>query len=236
MLPLLLALACAPVEPPVNVAEAGMELQLPPAKAFTFGPGDVMRIWVWRHEDLTIDVTIAPDGAIAYPLVGRIVVAGLTYEELMSQLQAKVAEYYVDAQVQVNVLSVTNQKVMVLGEVSLPQVIQITNDLSILEALVRSGGIKPEARTSNVLLIRGGLAKPELYTVNVEAIYGRGDLSQMVYLQRGDIVVVPTRTITNVERFFKSVQTILAPAVGASAVYRNFLGSGAQGVSSSLGD
>ncbi len=236
MYALLLALACAPRQAPTNVADAGVELQLPPAQAFTFGPGDALRIWVWRHEDLTVDVTVAPDGAIAYPLVGRLVVAGLTYEQLMSRLQAAVAEYYVDARVQVNVLSVTNQKVLVLGEVQSPQVMQIKNDLSILEALVTAGGINPDARTSNVLLIRGGLDKPELYTVNVDAIYGKGDMSQLVYLQRGDIVVVPTKTITNVDRFFRHVQAILAPAVGGSAVYRNFLGSGAQGTSSSLSD
>ena len=236
MFALLVVLACVPLDAPVNVAEAGVELQLPSSKAFTFGPGDTIRIWVWRHEDLTVEVTVAPDGAISYPLVGRITVAGLTYDELIAQLQGKVSEYYVDAQVQVNVLSVTNQKVLVLGEVQMPQVMQITNDLSILEALVTAGGINPDAQTSNVLLIRGGLASPKLYTVNVDAVYGRGDMTQMVYLQRGDIVVVPTKTITNVERFFRRVQSILAPAVGASAVYRNFLGSGAQGVSSSLSD
>jgi polysaccharide export outer membrane protein len=236
MLFLLLALACAPPNTAVNVADADVDLRLPPSETFTFGPGDVMRIWVWRHDDLTVDVTVAPDGAIAYPLVGRIVVAGLTYEQVMEKLQAAVSEYYVDARVQVNVTTVTNQKVLVLGEVTAPQVMQIRNDLSILEALVTAGGINPDAKTSNVLLIRGGLDKPQLYAVNVEAIYGKGDVSQLVYLQRGDIVVVPTRTITNVNRFFRHVQAILAPAVGGSAVYRNFLGGGAQGVSSSLAD
>lgn len=236
MLSLLFTLACVPPLRPINVADAGVELHLPPAQAFTFGAGDSMRIWVWRHDDLTVDVTVAPDGAIAYPLVGRLVVAGLTYEQLMAKLQSAVAEYYVDAKVQVNIMTVTNQKVLVLGEVSSPQVMQIKNELSILEALVTAGGINPDARTSNVLLIRGGLAKPELYAVNVDAIYGKGDMTQLVYLQRGDIVVVPTKTITNVDRFFRHVQAILSPAVGASAVYRNFLGDGAQGTSSSLAD
>ncbi len=233
---LLAALACVPPTSPVNVADTDLDLHLPTSEAFTFGPGDALRIWVWRHDDLSVDVTVAPDGAIAYPLVGRIVVAGLTYDGVMAKLQAAVSEYYVDAQVQVNVTNVTNQKVLVLGEVSQPQVMQIKNDLSILEALVTAGGINPDARTSNVLLIRGGLEKPTLYTVNVDAIFGKGDVSQLVYLQRGDIVVVPTKSITNVDRFFRHVQAILAPAVGGSAVYRNFLGGGAQGVSSSLSD
>ncbi|MBM4369140.1 MAG: polysaccharide biosynthesis/export family protein, partial [Deltaproteobacteria bacterium] len=69
MFALLLALACNPPEAPVNVADAGVELRLPPSKAFTFGPGDQIEIWVWRHDDLTVELTIAPDGAITYPLV-----------------------------------------------------------------------------------------------------------------------------------------------------------------------
>lgn len=239
MLPaLLLAVlsGCFESSRPPNVAETDVSLRLPPSDRFTFGPGDSLKIWVWRHDDLTVDVTIAPDGNISFPLVGRVQAAGLTYEELISVLHAKVAEYYVDAQVSVNITNVTNQKVFVLGEVASPSVLQITSEMSLLEALVKTGGINADARTKNVLLVRGGLDKPELFTVNVDALYGQGDMSQMVYLQKGDIVVVPAKTITNVERFFRHVQAILAPAVGASAIYRNVLGGGAQGTSSSLGD
>jgi hypothetical protein len=50
----------------------------------------------------------------------------------------------------------------------------------------------------------------------------------MVYLQREDIVVVPAKTITNVETFFRRVQAIVAPAVSGSAIYRNVISGGAQ--------
>jgi polysaccharide export outer membrane protein len=219
--------ACGPTQAPPNVADAEIPLRLPTAEAFTFGPGDTLRIWVWRHDDLTVDVTIAPDGAISYPLVGRVVLAGLTYEQVVDKLQAGVDEYYVDAQVSVNVVQVTNQKVVVIGEVASPQVLQITNELSLLEALTRTGGINPDARTRNVLVVRGGMEKPVLFTVDVDAIFGRGDFSQMVYLQRGDIVYVPTRTITNVERFFRRLSAVLSPAVSGSAIYRNIISGGA---------
>lgn len=230
-LPLLLILACGGTTRPPNVAEAEIPLRLPAAEAFVFGPGDSLRIWVWRHDDLTLDVTVAPDGAISYPLVGRLVVSGMTYEQLVGTLQKAIAEYYVDAQVAVNITAVTNQKVIVLGEVQNPQVLQITNELSMLEALTRTGGINPDARTRNVLLVRGGLDEPELYTVDVDAIYGKGDFSQMVYLQRGDIVYVPPKTITNVERFFRRLQAVMAPALAGSAVYRNIVTGGATGAS-----
>lgn len=214
-------LGCSGGKLPPNVAQTELPLRVPAAQAFTFGPGDGLRISVWRHDDLSMEVTVAPDGAISYPLVGRIQVAGKTYEELVTTLRQAVAEYYVDAQVSVNITQVTNQKVIVIGEVREPMVLQVTNDLSLLEALTRTGGIHPDARTKNVLLIRGGIETPQLYTVDVDSIYGRGDFSQMVYLQRGDIVYVPSRTITDVERFFRRFQGILAPAVSGSAVYRN---------------
>jgi polysaccharide export outer membrane protein len=233
--PLLLLLASLAVgcttQPPPNIAESEVPLRLPPSQAFTFGPGDAIRIWVWRHDDLTVEVTIAPDGTITYPLIGRIQAAGLGLSELSEKIQSAIDEYYVDAQVSVNIVSVTNQKVIVIGEVQTPQVLQITNEMSLLEALTRTGGINEDARTRNVLLIRGGVDKPTLVTVDVDAIYGRGDFSQMVYLQRGDIVYVPTKTITNVERFFRRLQAVLAPAVAGSAIYRNIISGGAQGTS-----
>ncbi len=206
---------------PKNVADAGVELRLPPEERFTFGPGDGMKVSVWRHDDLTMEVVIAPDGTISYPLVGQLHVADKTPTEVRQVLADAIAKYYVDPQVSVNITNVTNQKVLVLGEVQNPAVIQITNELSIMEALVRTGGINQDAHTSNILLIRGGMENPKLYTINVDAIFKKGDMSQMVYLQRGDIIVVPPKTITNVQRFFQRVSSIIGPAVSASTIYRN---------------
>ncbi len=231
---LLLLLACTSTQRPPNVADMDVSVALPSPDAFTFGPGDVLAIWVWRHDDLSVDVTVAPDGYITYPLVGRIEVAGRTYEDLVQTLQAAVNDYYVDAKVAVNVKEVVSQKVMVIGEVQTPSVFPITNELSLLEVLTLAGGINPDARTDNVMVVRGGIDNPTRFTVDVRSLYGQGDMSQMVYLQRGDIVYVPTSTITNVERFFRKLQGILAPAIGASAMYRNIISGGAQGTSAVL--
>lgn len=225
--------ACASkkVEPPPNVSEAPEEFRVPAPQDFQFGPGDVIELKVFRAPELDGQLQIAPDGTIALPMVGRVNVSGKTYPELVRAIEYSVGQFYVNPSVSVNIVEVSNQKVLVLGEVRSPAVLQIESDLSILEALTRTGGINPDARTDNVLLVRGGVETPELYLINVEAIYGRGDFSQMVYLQRGDIVVVPTRTIVNVERFFKRVQSLLAPFVSGSAIYRNAIIGGAQGTS-----
>jgi len=230
-----MGMGCGVAKAP-NVSESSTvpSLRPPAAEHFVLGPGDVIDIKVWRQKDMDMQVTIAPDGAITYPLIGRVEIAGMSYPELVDTLELGLADYYSDPSVAVNVVKVSNQKVFVLGEVRNPAVLQVENDLSILEALTRTGGIQPGARTRNVLLIRGGLGRPELYSVNVDAIYKKGDFSQMVYLQRGDIVMVPAKTITNVERYFRSVQGLLGPFVGGSVIFRNATSGNAQGASSQL--
>lgn len=227
--------ACAPKVAIQNVSEVDEAIRRVPTPAeFRLGPGDRISIDVWRHDDLDMEVTIAPDGSITFPLVGRVVVDGMTYPDLVDVLKGAIAEYYTDPQVAVNIIELHSQKVIVLGEVETPSVLQLSNEMSILEALTMTGGINSSARTDNVLLIRGGLEEPQLFTVDVRAIYREGDMSQMVNLERGDIVVVPTKTITNIGRYFREVQGILAPFVAASAIYRNAISGGAQGTAAVL--
>jgi polysaccharide export outer membrane protein len=200
-----------------NVGDVGLEV---PDEPFTFGPGDKLTVAVFHHPELNAEIVVAPDGTITYPLVGQMTVAGQTYTQVLTQIQDALREYYTDASVAVNIREVTNQKVIVAGEVQKQQTMQITGELRVLEALVQAGGINPDARTNNVLLIRGGLDKAELYTIDVDRLLN-GDLSQNVLLQKGDVLVVPTKTIVNVERFFRHVQGILSPFVNATQIYRN---------------
>lgn len=234
MLALMICLGCGSANPPNVAADPELELRAPEPQDFVFGPGDVLDIQVWRHEDLDMSVTIAPDGAISFPLLGRIEVSGQSYPELIATLESGLSEYVRDPAVAVNIVQISNQKVFILGEVQNPAVLQITTEMSILEALIRTGGIHSDSRTDNVLLIRGSLDQPELYLVDVAAIYGKGDTSQLVQLQKGDIVYVPTKTIVNVERFFKRISGILGPFVGGSVIYRNSVSGNAQGASSVL--
>jgi polysaccharide export outer membrane protein len=220
---------------PMNIAEVDPAVRNVPApEEFELGPGDKIAIRVWRHDDLDMDVTIAPDGTLTYPLIGRVEVTGMTYPELVHSLTGAISEYYSDPQVSVNILELMNQKVFIIGEVMAPSVFQLSTEMSILEALTRAGGINSSARTQNVLLIRGGMDNPKLYVVDVKAIYTKGSMNQMVSLQKGDIVLVPTRTITNVARYFREVSGALSPFVAGSAIYRNTASGGAQGTSSAL--
>ena len=140
LLILITALLVAPVDAakkangPVNIADADPAVRkVPTPEEFQLGPGDRISIQVWRHSDLDMDVTIAPDGSITYPLVGRIVVTGMTYPVLVDHLKKAISEYYEDPQVSVNILELKNQKVFVIGEVTNPSVLQLINQMNWLE-------------------------------------------------------------------------------------------------------
>jgi polysaccharide export outer membrane protein len=229
-----LLLACGAKHVPPPIPEAPAALRTPGPEALVLGPGDRLSLRVWRQDDLTAEITIGPDGSFDLPLIGTVKAAGMTWPELKDTLTAAYAVYFQAPQVSLNLLEVQNQKVFVIGEVRVPSVLQISGEMSILEALTLTGGINESARTDNILLVRGGLDKPELYTIDLNTLFAGGSGSQIVALRRGDIIVVPTRTITSAGRYFKDVQTQLAPFLAGSAIYRNALSSGAQGTSSVL--
>jgi len=58
---------------------------------YRIGIGDVMNINVWKNPDLGVTVPVRPDGKISAPLVGDIVVAGLTPEEVAEEITRRLA-------------------------------------------------------------------------------------------------------------------------------------------------
>ncbi|HET8710929.1 MAG TPA: polysaccharide biosynthesis/export family protein, partial [Spongiibacteraceae bacterium] len=91
VLPLMLLAACSsvPVEsgPPPAVKEFGVD------NNYQIGVGDELSVQVWKNDELSVRVPVRPDGKISTPLVGDIVAAGLTTQQLAQQITAKLSNY-----------------------------------------------------------------------------------------------------------------------------------------------
>jgi protein involved in polysaccharide export with SLBB domain len=147
-------------------------------------------------------------------------IGGLSYKEGVAVIENGVHEYYAKATVTVNLVSITSQKVYVVGEVTSPGVLQLTGDMPLFEAVTRAGGINTSAKTKNLLLIRQGEEGGELFMIDVGLLLS-GDASQNIAMRAEDILVVPTKTIVQIERFFRQISTILGPFVNMTQVHRN---------------
>jgi len=135
--------------------------------------------------------TVAADGSINFPFVGKVHVAGKTIGEIRDQLAAGLAPYLKKPQLDVRVLAYRSQKVSVTGDVKVPGPLAMSDvPITLVDAITRSGGTNPDADLQRVKLTRNGT----LYTLDANAMLERGDVRQNVMLQNGDIVNVPDRS------------------------------------------
>lgn len=209
---LLLIIGCASAGPELNVHSAE-EIRPVSVSEFTLGPGDVIEVNVWRHDDLSKKLQVDPYGKIYYPLVGEIEASGKSVITVREAIVKGLSKYFVNPVVNVSVASIQSQKVLVLGEVSNPRVFSIDRPMSVLEAIAHSGGFTRDAKKENVLVIRSEKSSTHLIKVDLKSTIKKGELQQNIALQKGDIVYVPATLIADVSRYFRHLQNILAPIV-----------------------
>ncbi len=182
-------------------------------RGFILGVGDEVRITVWRQDDLNRVLRIDPSGKVFYPLVGEIDAAGLSAEELRRIITEGLSDYIDNPQVNVDITSFRNRKIYVLGEVKKPGILVIQDAMNIMDALLNSGGPTRDADQTKIILIRSHPEQIELRSIDIKSLFKTGDKSQMVALQKDDIIYVPPSFIANVDRFFDHLAKIIDPIV-----------------------
>lgn len=172
-------------------AHAGVSVNTAPDNnTYRIGPEDILDIAVWKNADLTRTVPVRPDGMISLPLVNEIRAAGLTPLELRDALSAKLMEYMPAPQVSVAVSDVRSFKVSVLGEVAVAGRHVLQSKATVLDALAMSGGLKPFAARSRIVVLRQNGKGMERLPFNYDKVVD-GDGAENFFLRPGDIILVP---------------------------------------------
>lgn len=154
------------------------------------GPGDVFEVTVYGEEKLSGVHRIAPDGAIQFPLVNRVVVEGMTASEIAEELRRRLQDGFLrEPSVSVFVKEYGSKKVFVLGEVARPGTFPFTAGMNVVEAIALAGGFKDSANTNFVIVTRQTPEGERRIPVAVEKI--TEGVAQNLSLQPGDIVFVP---------------------------------------------
>lgn len=134
-----------------------------------------------------IQIQVEYDGTAKFPLIGRVDLKGKTRREAEDLLQEKYSYYRVDPFV---TLRITNRKVIVFpGTGNNAQIVDFTGDnMSLLEALAKVGGISNTGKAKRIKLIRGDLKNPKVYKINLSTLEGMKEAD--LALQSGDIIYV----------------------------------------------
>lgn len=170
------------------------------AYEYRIGPGDVLSVIVYDHPELTIPAggerspaeagnQVRGDGAIFYPYIGRVEVAGLTLEQVRTLLAERLAAVITEPQVDVGIAAFRSQKVYVSGAVKDPRALPVTNvPLTITDAISQVGGTESNANWHELILTRDGQEQ----RLSLYALLRQGDHTQNRLLRDGDVLHVPT--------------------------------------------
>ena len=167
----------------------------PPDAAYRIGVDDVLGIMVWDNKEADQIVFVRPDGKISLPLIGEVQAGGLTVAELAEKLNEEYGKTIKSPAVTVSVREIRSRAVYFVGGVGKPGPMQLTQELTILQAVSLAGGLAPAADQEAAFVLRDGATIP----VNFTALIKKGDLKQNLVLKPGDTVVIPIAEIVFVQ-------------------------------------
>jgi polysaccharide export outer membrane protein len=161
---------------------------------YIIGPGDQLQVSVWHNPELSTAVPVRPDGRISTPLVTDVVAAGRTPEELGHDIEARLKKYVSDPLVTVIVSSFVgpySQQVRIVGEAAQPKALPYLAHMTVLDAMIASGGLTPFASGNRAKLIRKINGKDTITVLRLSDLLKDGDLTANTELQPGDTIIIP---------------------------------------------
>lgn len=126
---------------------------------YVISANDIVVVEVFGEKDLSREFRVTRSGTINYYFLGEIKVGGRTTSDVCKELTEKLnKDYVVDPQVTVDVKDYRVREVFVNGAVNRPGSVILTGeqDLDILTAIARSGGLTTRANEDKIVFTRPG--------------------------------------------------------------------------------
>lgn len=167
------------------------------SEGFPIYPGDEIRFAVSGQPELSFDIKVPIEGAIHYPLIGNLALAGRSIEAVRREVRSRLEETYLVApQVTAQVRTYAPKRVFVLGAVVHPREVDVTGGsmTTLLQAVTQAGGFLDDASRHGVIVYRprevGSTARLALLVDAIAIQDGRGRDPSLL---PDDVVFVPTR-------------------------------------------
>jgi polysaccharide biosynthesis/export protein len=161
-------------------------------QAYLLGPGDILKISVFKNADLSLDVRVSESGAIGYPLIGAVPVSGLTLPAAEKKIAQLLQEggFVVNPQVSILLTTGFGDLVSVIGEVSKSG--RYSTEAAgghVSGMLASAGGISPTGgEVVTVSGMRNG--KPFRRDVDIVKMSSSGNAADDIELYGGDTLFV----------------------------------------------
>jgi protein involved in polysaccharide export with SLBB domain len=153
----------------------------------TLRPGDIVKVQVFGHDELSGEFPIDENDSLLLPIVGGFSIKDMTVADLRGRIRREYGQLYTQSFVSVTPLF----RVAVLGEVVRPGLYSVDPTMTIYQVLAQAGGALRTGKENGMRLIRGG----QQFSVPVNAAALASATLRELGVRSGDQIVVPRRAI-----------------------------------------
>jgi len=149
---------------------------------------------VWQNPEVSMSVTVRPDGMITTPLIEDLQAAGKTPTQLARDIEKALADYIRDPIVTVIMGGFGgpySQQIRVVGQAAQPQALQYREHMTVLDVMIGVGGLTTYAAGNRANIIRNVDGTQQVFRVRLDDLINGGDIEANVDVLPGDILVIP---------------------------------------------
>jgi len=200
-------LATAPVAGGSATA-AGMLNGYVPDATYKLRVGDtvsfqILEDRIWNSLDAPKPLVVMDSGELDVPYIGRVTAVDKTCSEVAAEMKkALEKDYYNKATVVVSV-DLANRiwgRIYIWGQVRVEGALdlQVNENLTVSQAIMRAGGFADFANKSKVKVVRAKAdanGEKQTFELDLQQILEQGKTDKDIVLQPGDLVIVPSRLV-----------------------------------------
>jgi polysaccharide export outer membrane protein len=188
------------------------------SKNYILQPPDEIEVHCARIPELNMQrQRIRPDGKVSFEMLGEIMAAGKTPEQLADAVRQKASSLYTlvgDKPIEVRIIAFRSKSFYVLGQVYSPGPKLYTGRDTVMSAISEAHP-NPMAWLERVQVIRPSTdisVKAKIFEINFDRMSAHGELSKNVLLQEGDVIYVPPTVLAAIGL---KIEEIISPIARA---------------------
>lgn len=169
---------------------------------YKIGPRDLLEISVFGLNDLNRTVRVSEDGKISLPLLGEVLVEGLTKGECEKRISQLLEEKWLqNPQVTIFIREYQSKRISLLGAVRNPGPYELLGRRSVLEIISQAGGLTSEAGNEIHIMRRLPDGVTRTIKISIPDLVLKGDPALNIILEPSDIVNIPIDKIIHIYVF-----------------------------------
>ncbi len=162
------------------------------AQDYVVGEGDVLKIAVYEHPDMTTIARVSGDGKIILPLIGQVEVGGQTITQISKKIALLADDYIVDPQVTIFIQEFRSKKATIMGQVNRPGLYELHGHTTFLEILSKAGGLTKDAGDIATIKRKSAFSdkNEKIITIDLKRLIEKGDTSLDLLIMDGDGIYI----------------------------------------------